>query len=495
MLHTEDAATPLDALRVEVGDAGGVRLLAGETVLWERAPEIAEEVLLPSLWQTQLDNFVAKANDVLSDHGLAVSVADEAASSNDQPQQAGTALSIVATPAEGEPASEPIVVGEVTNVGGLPVLQTAAGAIRLDRAVVDPTFDEGGKILSVSIIDTGSGGDGEQVRFEVRVGGQVEEETQVNAEQHAPIPVESLFKYHTAWPKILDAIGAETGVKVEFFAAPSSHAVHGDEIGFFPWDAEAGVQSQETRPDLLADLIYSWFETIVTKANPDGSFWAMNANQIQQWIEEGGRGGVTARDGRAPNRSELLNQHNVQDVTRIMLVHQGFEKPASGQRQPVEAGSVPLDATGSDGKQLFIRLPINAGEDFNIGFQLLEVAVFPNEDKGNTGKTLVVFYNGMISDKIADFAQPEIGWTGGSVGDFFRDLLGGFVIASQTPDNQKLLTSLQRGALRELKGLGFASRGEAMDSLSGPYTSPYYQNIAYEDNQPPMVQIRPVGYP
>jgi len=171
-LHTEDAAYPLDALRVEGEDAGGVRLLAGEAVLWERAAEIPEEVLLYSLWQTQLDNFVARADGVLSDHGLALRIADEEASPDYQPQQAVAVLSIIATPAEGEAASEPIVIGEVTNVDGLPVLQTPNGPVRLDRADVQATFWGDGEVASVVLTDSGDGGGGERVSYEVWVKAQ-----------------------------------------------------------------------------------------------------------------------------------------------------------------------------------------------------------------------------------------------------------------------------------------------------------------------------------
>ena len=317
-------------------------------------------------------------------------------------------------------------------------------------------------------------------------------------EAHVPIPVESLFNYHLSWTKVFNATGAETGVTVQFFAAPSSNPRPNNQdeeiIGYFPYDEETGVQSEESRPDQLADLIYSWFEEIVTRAHPDGSFWAVDASAIQDWIEAGAAGGVGVRDGRGPDRKEMLTEYNVEDVTRIILVHQGFEKPASGQWQPPEAGAVPLVPTSAKGERLYQPLPINAGQDPNTGFQLLDVLAVPNEDKGNTGVTLMVFYNGIATSRIGQYAEPERGAQGGWSGDFFTDLFGGFLIAAHPPPEQAKLIKSYRSALSALTGQGFSSRSEALTQFLWPLSTPYVQDQFYT-YPPPLMEIRPIDYP
>lgn len=371
-----------------------------------------------------------------------------------------------------------LTLGHWRPEGGAWMLHTEEAACPLDTL----HFNEDGQLLGKTRTD-------EEV---------VLWQAQPAKEAHVPIPVETLFDYHLSWTKVFSTTGAETGVTVQFFAAPSSNTRPNNQdeeiIGFFPYDEETGVQSEENRPDLLADLIYSWFEEIVTRAQPDGSFWAVDASAIQDWIEAGATGGVGVRDGRGPDRKEMLTQYNVEDVTRIILVHQGFDKPASGQWQPPEAGAVPLVPISATGERLYLPLSVNAGQDPNTGFQNLELAAVPNEDKDNTGVTLMVFYNGIAAKRIADFAQPEIGYVGGWVGVFFRDLFSGSLIAAHTPEQQTELTRSYRLALDALKGQGFGSRVEAQKTLLAHLTTPHYQDLFYT-NPPPLMEIRPKDYP
>ena len=184
---------------------------------------------------------------------------------------------------------------------------------------------------------------------------------------------------------------------------------------------------------------------------------------------------------------------NMGNVTRILVVNEGFDKPDSGQYRPENAGGVPL-AQSAGGEQLYLALPFNGGQDANTGFQLYEAVVYPNEDNDGTGLTFVIYYQGIAIKKIGEDAEPERGDDGGWTASQILKLFSGAIIAAQPPEEQASLARITRGALRDLSGDGFSSRTEANMALLSHLTGRMYQD-EYYGGPLERLEIGPVGWP